>query len=184
MKKLVALLVFISLEMLGCGSRPLRFHVEFRESPGLKRGSEVRYLGVGVGQVERVSLVQERSTGSSPQVDIAVAISNRQVQIRHDDSFGLATEGLLGGEYLDITPGPSTSPVVEEGSTVEGQAANLPLEKVLKVLDAYGLTKRLDALPKPRREQLLKTFNALLDDAIKEQPQNKSKPSQPTGTCR
>ena len=181
MNRFLALLVIISLETLSCGTRPLRFHVEFRESIGLKRGSEVRYLGLAVGKVERVSLVQEKNSGSSPQVDVAVAIRNGQVQIRRDDSFSLATEGLLGDEYLDITPGPRTLPVVVEGSTVQGQTTTLTLQKVLNLGDEHRLMIRLDALPEPKREQLLKTFNTLLDDALKEQPRNASKHSQPTG---
>ena len=134
-----------------------------------------------MGQVERVSLVQEKSSSSSPQVDVAVAIKNRQVQIRRDDGFSLETEGLLGDEYLDITPGPPTSPVIVDGSTVQGQTTTLSLEQVLNVVDAYRLIARLVALPKPKRDQLLKTFNAMLDNALKEQPQNTSKPSQPKG---
>lgn len=181
--RFVSVLVFLALSVSACGNRSLRFQVEFEESPGLKSGSNVRYLGLSVGKVERV-FVQDKGSGSSPQVVVAVAIKDSEVHIRRDDIFGLSTQGLLGEEYLSITPGPTTSAVVTEGSTVQGQASALPVKEFSSVVDAYGLITKLDALPKDKRDQMLETFNRLLDDALDEQLQKPPKAGLPTAHNR
>ena len=163
-RRLFHILVLFVLGASGCGNRPFRFQVMFPEAPGLKVGSEVRYLGLKVGDVTKI-LIQQPENGATPQVAVAVTLANKGIQIRRADRFGIGTQGLLGEAYLDITPGPISSPLISEGSAVQGELTALPLKNVSAVVDPYGLTAKLNSLPEDKREDLLKTFNKLVDEA-------------------
>lgn len=160
-KRLSVLLVFLALGQPACSNKAFRFQVTFPDAPGLKTGSEVRYLGLKVGQVEKV-FIKQRNGEDMPEVAVVVAMKNMSIHIRRDDKFGVGVQGLLGDGYLDITPGPSNSPVISEGSTVRGELSTLRLKDWSPLVDSLGLAAKLDSLPKEKREELLKTFNKLL----------------------
>src|SRR5512146_1283337 len=96
------ILVLCAALVASCNVRhDFGFHVRFDQAVGLKAGDQVRMQGVQVGTVESVSVVQ-LSNSSQPTVDVAVSINDPKVQVRKADTFRIATEGLLGPEYLEI----------------------------------------------------------------------------------
>ncbi len=174
-KTLSSVLALLVLGLPACSHRAFRFQVTFPGAPGLKTGSEVRYLGLKVGEVEKVFIQQPQSSGT-PEIVVIVAVKDRSVHIRRDDKFGVATQGLLGDGYLDITPGPSNSPILSEGATVRGELSTIRLKDGSTLVDSFDLAAKLNSLPKEKREELLKTFNRLLDEAAGQQRQNSSSP--------
>jgi len=174
-KTLSIVLAFLALGQPGCSNKEFRFQVTFPAAPGLKTGSEVRYLGLKVGEVQKVFIQQQEGPGM-PAVAVIVAVKDMSIHIRRDDKFGVGVQGLLGDEYLDITPGPSNSPVISAGSTVRGELSTLRLKDWSTLADSLGLAAKLNSLPKGKREELLKTFNELLDEAANQRRQDPSNP--------
>ena len=86
-----------------------RFYVELPQAPGVKEGVPVWYRGVAVGTVDSLGFTAER-------VRLRLAITRRDLALRRDDRAHLAPMGVAGTNAVDILPGPSTSPLLDDGS--------------------------------------------------------------------
>lgn len=78
-------------------------NAEFTTVGGLKVGNDVRLAGIKVGTVVGQSL--------NPQTYLAkVTLSiDSSVQLPADTSASISSEGLLGGNYVDLAPGGATT---------------------------------------------------------------------------
>ena len=72
---------------------------DFNRATGVNVGSDVRLSGIKVGRVAALSL--------DPETYLARVTINVDpaVQVPSDSSLAIASEGLLGGTYLDLSPG-------------------------------------------------------------------------------
>jgi ABC-type transporter Mla subunit MlaD len=161
MKSAVVILGFI-LTLSCTGNRRARnfsFIVQFAQAPGLKAGDEVRCLGVPVGKVESIKIEQPRGS-ASPLLDVSVSLNDDAVRVRQNDSFRVATTGLLGEAYLEMDPGKGDS------ASLQNLAANFqPL---------FEIATKLVSLPPGERERMAAEFLRVLDEASK-----KSSPKNP-----
>ena len=86
------------LDMSGqAGSYPLR--ASFRSVEGITVGSDVRLGGVKVGAITELQL--------NPQTffaDATIAVQD-PIQLPTDSAILISSEGLLGGNYVEIIPG-------------------------------------------------------------------------------
>lgn len=73
----------------------------FRSAEGVTVGTDVRMAGVSIGTVTNLHLNPE-----TYRADTIFAIDNG-IAIPEDTSAAVATEGLLGGTYVDLQPGGS-----------------------------------------------------------------------------
>ncbi|PYG27081.1 outer membrane lipid asymmetry maintenance protein MlaD [Pelagimonas varians] len=73
----------------------------FRSLEGVNVGTDVRLAGVKVGTVSGIELNTE-----TYRADTVVAINNG-IEIPDDSAIIIASEGLLGGNYVEISPGGS-----------------------------------------------------------------------------
>jgi phospholipid/cholesterol/gamma-HCH transport system substrate-binding protein len=73
----------------------------FRSVEGVAVGTDVRLAGIKVGTVSNLALDVERY-----EARVTMTI-DRALQIPEDSDIRVAQEGLLGGSYLEITPGAS-----------------------------------------------------------------------------
>lgn len=74
---------------------------QFRSVEGIAVGSEVRLAGIRVGSVTALQL------DPASYMARAAFTVDRSVQIPEDSDVKIASEGLLGGSYVEITPGAS-----------------------------------------------------------------------------
>jgi phospholipid/cholesterol/gamma-HCH transport system substrate-binding protein len=84
---------------VGAGSYPLT--ANFRSADGITVGTDVRVAGITVGSVTALELdpaTYQARTTLSVQGDL---------QIPEDSDVKIASESLLGGSYVAITPGAS-----------------------------------------------------------------------------
>jgi phospholipid/cholesterol/gamma-HCH transport system substrate-binding protein len=82
------------------------FHMSFAGSvAGLTKDSGVRYNGVPVGKVTDILIEKEHPN----HVTVVVAL-DPTTQIRQDAVATLATQGLTGGSYIEISGGTPQSP--------------------------------------------------------------------------
>lgn len=74
---------------------------EFRAADGLDAGSDVRLSGVKVGSVTSISLNRDNYYAV-----VGVAL-DEDVKVPEDSVAKIASDGLLGGNFVDIDPGAS-----------------------------------------------------------------------------
>lgn len=71
----------------------------FRSAEGVRSGTEVRVAGVRVGQVTAMDL-----DPASFRAEVRIRVDDR-LRLPGDSTLAVASEGLLGGVFLEILPG-------------------------------------------------------------------------------
>jgi phospholipid/cholesterol/gamma-HCH transport system substrate-binding protein len=106
----------------GDGGYPL--HASFDHVDGLALGADVRVAGVKVGSVEAIRL--------DPKSFVANVTFSVQdgVKLSTDSSATVATDGLLGGKYLDVAPG-GEEKILAPGGEVTITQGSVNLESLL-----------------------------------------------------
>jgi phospholipid/cholesterol/gamma-HCH transport system substrate-binding protein len=139
--------------------------VVFNFTVGLEVGAPVRYAGLQVGRVRDVDLLGSSDEEGVDRV-IVLAEINPAIKVRQDSIASIKTSGLMGGPYLEIRPGSSSSPVLEEGEHLVGQEpfqftemGDMVEEVVLQV---RKFTQLADTLTSDSRETL-QAFKTSLD---------------------
>ena len=84
-------------------------HTEFADGNGLQAGNSVRYVGVHVGKVEKV-------TPSKNGVDVQLKI-DKGTEIPVDSKVAITTDGLLGEKLVNITPGKDENYLLKDGDS-------------------------------------------------------------------
>jgi phospholipid/cholesterol/gamma-HCH transport system substrate-binding protein len=89
----------------------------FRSVEGVTIGTDVRMAGVKIGSVTAMALNPETYRAETTlAVDAAVPIPN-------DSSAVIASEGLLGGNFVEIVPGASFDMFADGAEIVDTQGA-------------------------------------------------------------
>lgn len=99
----------------------------FRSVEGVAPGSEVRMAGVRLGTVGGIALDPQTYRAET------VLLLDGSVPIPDDSSAIIASEGLLGGNYVEITPGASFDYLADGAEIVDTQGA----VSLLNLLLAY-----------------------------------------------
>lgn len=100
------------------GKPGFEVHTIFQDANGLQKGNSVRYVGVNVGKVERV-------TPSKDGVDVRLKI-DKGTEIPKDSKIAITTDGLLGEKIVSITPGKDKGHLLAEGDILGGtQSKNM-----------------------------------------------------------
>ena len=97
----------------GHGGNGGGYHVtaDFDNASGVSIGSDVRIAGIKVGSVVGQSLNQENFQA---RLDMLI---NRDVKIADDSSAKIASEGLLGSNFISLEPGGSDTKLAD-GSVI------------------------------------------------------------------
>ena len=89
----------------------------FRSAEGVTVGTDVRMAGVNIGTVTDLMLNPETF-----RAETTFAIDER-VMVPEDTSAAVATEGLLGGTYIDLQPGGSPFNLDPGSEIIDTQSA-------------------------------------------------------------
>lgn len=127
----VGLLVLVSLVVFGVGvffisgqkgifTRKYTLKTYFSSASGLRGGSQVRVAGVPVGVVESVGISALTDPEKAVEVIMRVPTTYRN-EIRSDSKAKLATAGLLGEAFVDISRGGPGQVVIADGGIVESE---------------------------------------------------------------
>jgi phospholipid/cholesterol/gamma-HCH transport system substrate-binding protein len=114
-------------------AKPYEIKIPFREATQLAQQSDVRISGVSVGKVQDIEL--------APNGEDALAT------VYLDDKYGpiprgtravLRTKTLLGETYVELTPGDSDSPKLDDGATLPAAniAESVQLDEIFRTFDA------------------------------------------------
>lgn len=83
----------------------------FPNASGINPGTDVRVAGIKIGQVSAVNLDPKTF-----QADVKLAIDPK-AHVPNDSSAAVTSEGLLGGDYMALIPGGSSTPF-RDGDTI------------------------------------------------------------------
>ena len=92
-------------------SRPHVMHITavFSSVQGIKKGNEVRYAGVHVGNVEKITVKEGKG--------ILLLGIDREVKIPQDAEFRIAQDGLVSDYYIRICGGKADGNYLTDGMT-------------------------------------------------------------------
>ena len=92
----------ITSKEVGFHSDAYRLKAQFENVGGLKTGAPVKIAGVTVGRVEGIAYDMKLL-----KAIVTLRIDRRYGEIPNDSDTSIFTAGLLGGQYIGITPGGS-----------------------------------------------------------------------------
>lgn len=99
-------------------------HASFRSVEGITPGSDVRLAGVKIGGITKLTLNPQ-----SFYADATIAI-DKSIQLPDDSAILISSEGLLGGNFVEIQPGGSSDNLVA-GASIEDTQGSVSLISLL-----------------------------------------------------
>lgn len=110
-------LLMLGLYMLGSKrnmfSRTIGVVARFEGVSGLRSGNNVRYAGIDVGTVERITIINDTL------VEVVMRIrQDAAAHIRVDAVARIASDGLMGNKIVDLEPGAGQAPLIIDGDTL------------------------------------------------------------------
>ncbi len=99
-------------------------HASFRSVEGIAVGTDVRLAGVKIGSVSGLNLNPQ-----TYRAETTVTIP-KDIQIPDDSSISIASEGLLGGNFVEIVPGGSLT-YFKPGAEIEDTQGAVSLISLL-----------------------------------------------------
>lgn len=138
---------------------------------GLSEGGEVHFNGIKVGEVQKIALDQ-----TNPRNVIARVRVTEEVPIRVDSYATLEPQGITGLNYVQITSGTGTRPLLKQSACArQGLRECIPILRSQRsalsdLLEGGGtvLTRSIEALDRVNRvlsDENIKTFSAAISDA-------------------
>jgi len=108
------------------GSGRYDLTASFRSIEGISIGTDVRLAGVKIGSVRDVTLNPETF-----RADTIVSV-NAGTQIPDDSAIVISSEGLLGGNFVEIVPGGSPFYLAEGDEFIDTQGSVSLISLLLK----------------------------------------------------
>jgi len=109
---------------IGSASSDLKLQANFRSAEGVTVGTDIRLAGVSIGTVSGLDLNLD-----TYRADATFAI-DEGVAIPDDSAAVVASEGLLGGTYVEIVPGGSFE-MYTDGALIEDTQGAVSLIQLL-----------------------------------------------------
>lgn len=126
-------LMLVALYLIGSKknlfSRTVSAEATFRQVGGLRPGSNVRYLGIDVGTVDRISILNDTA--------VLVGMQIRADEARHILTTALASlgnDGLMGSRLVNLEPGANHGPPLIDGTLLAARPA-VDTDVMLQTLD-------------------------------------------------
>jgi phospholipid/cholesterol/gamma-HCH transport system substrate-binding protein len=129
-----AALAFLTTQLPGSGLQLSRAKdsygvvAKFDNIGGLKVGAPVKMAGVRVGQVTSITY-----DASVYKAAVAIAVDHHYDKIPDDTDAAIQTEGLLGANYVALTPGGSDT-YLKTGTEIQFTQSAMVLENLINKL--------------------------------------------------
>jgi phospholipid/cholesterol/gamma-HCH transport system substrate-binding protein len=119
-------MVFAVSDVLSLFKAKKELKVYFAFSDGIEKNAQVRLSGIKIGKVTGIRVAPEQGD----QVEVTLSILEDTV-IREDSRAAIKTLGLVGGKYVELTPGSPDAKPLKAGETIEGEQS-LKMEDLTK----------------------------------------------------
>jgi phospholipid/cholesterol/gamma-HCH transport system substrate-binding protein len=123
---------------------------------GLKIGDSVRLAGVDVGKITGITVLDGRV-----RIDFEV---DKGTRLRADSVASLRMTNLLGGQYLGVSFGTSTAPVLSPGATVPGKDVASVDTVMSSMGDLASNAKNLVTELNRNQQELVGKLSSMLDE--------------------
>ena len=98
----------------------------FRDVVGLRQGANVRFTGIDVGAVSKLTILSDSS------VLVEMAIDRKVTQfIKKNSTATIGSQGLMGARILILLPGSADQPSIEQGDRLPS-IAPIEADEILK----------------------------------------------------
>jgi len=125
------------------GSDAYRIEAQFENVGGLKPGAPVSMAGVTIGRVESIGYDMQLF-----KAVVTLRIDSRYNDIPNDSDASIFTAGLLGGQYIGISPGGSED-AFRDGDRVEFVQDAIVLENLISKY-LFSQASKQEAEPAPQ----------------------------------
>lgn len=126
---------------------------------GIEAGSPVRYAGMKVGRVEKLAFDSEDTTRAVVTVTV-----DPQTPVRTDSTAKITSLGMLGENYVEVSPGSKEAALLPSGSEIPNKEA----VQWGELVDSFGGTtdeaKEMLKEARPRVRQALDNINDLTNE--------------------
>jgi phospholipid/cholesterol/gamma-HCH transport system substrate-binding protein len=106
-------------------------YVDFKDVKGLQVGNNVRYSGIGVGEVKAITIENDTTLRVQLELDDEV-----QKFLRKNVDVDIATDGLVGNMIVSMHPGVGEAEFIEPGDVLKSQ----PKTEISGMLDELSRT--------------------------------------------
>ena len=113
-------------------AKPYEIKIPFTEATQLAQQSDVRISGVSIGKVQSIDVAPDGQEALA-----TVDIDDKYGPIPQNTRAILRTKTLLGETYIELTPGSSSEPALEDGGTLPGAnvAQSVQLDEIFRTFD-------------------------------------------------
>jgi phospholipid/cholesterol/gamma-HCH transport system substrate-binding protein len=132
----LAALAYLSIQLGGAaysGPGGLTIHASFDEIGGLAKRSPVVIGGVKVGQVTSIGLATDGSFRARVTMDV-----DRNLKLPDDTQAAVLTQGVLGNQYVGLSPGGSETLLANGGEISYTQSAVVIERLIGKLIQNLG----------------------------------------------
>jgi len=105
-----------------------KISADFNNVNGLMEGNNVRLVGVNVGTVTQVEIIND----STVKVDMVIE-DKYQNFIKKNALISVGTDGLMGNKLVNISPSDKPSAIVEEGDVL-ATIKSIETDEIFKTL--------------------------------------------------
>ncbi|HRH64986.1 MAG TPA: MlaD family protein [Bacteroidia bacterium] len=131
------ILLIIGLYLIGSNrnlfSRNITLYTTFYNINGLQVGNNIRFSGIDVGTVEKMEIINDTS------VKVTMRVKADLTNFIRTNSFAtIGTDGLMGNKLINIAPGTTASPLIENGSTIPS-LKGVDTDQMLQTLNQTNL---------------------------------------------
>ncbi|TRZ48011.1 MCE family protein [bacterium] len=109
----------------------------FYNVSGLQVGNNIRFSGINVGIVDRITIIND----STVRVEMLIKKDVNQF-IKTDSEVAIGSEGLIGDRLLIITQGSSDAPVAKEGQQL-GSAEPVEMDAIMASLEVTAVNAEI-----------------------------------------
>lgn len=120
----IGFLVYATAGRGASSSGTYELHASFRSVEGITPGSDVRLAGVKVGSITKLAL-----NPKTFYADATIAV-DKSIQLPDDSAILISSEGLLGGNFVEIQPGGSSDNFAP-GDSIEDTQGSVSLISLL-----------------------------------------------------
>ena len=106
------------------GDNHYTLNARFQSVSGLKKGASVEMAGVPIGQVDSISLDQERQVAA---VELKI---QKSILLTDDVIASIKTSGLIGDKYIMMSPGGSDQ-ILKSGDLIIETESAVDLEDLI-----------------------------------------------------
>lgn len=117
---------------LGQSAQGYDLTASFRSVEGISTGTDVRLAGVKIGQISDMSLNPDTF-----RADVTLTFADG-IRIPDDSAVAIASEGILGGSFVEIIPGGSLDNFAPGAEIEDTQGAISLISLLLKFVTGDG----------------------------------------------